>query len=690
MWLAKRPSFLTFLTLVLFASFVWMRVRELNVRPMHNDEGVNAFFLIHLVRENNYRYDPNNYHGPSLYYMQLVPTWINTVVQNGFLGFQFNSIDGITDRSLRSGVIGASLLILAGVFLCIPRVGALGAFTAFVLLGFSPNFLYFSRYFIHEMFFVLFTLGIYIGAFRYRDQRKTSDYALMFLSLVMLFCTKETSLVTMAVLALSWICAELTHFLLNRKKSVPLPSSLQKDLGWFVGDLFTKYVWVLAAGLLIWFCLYTSFKPFSNLSGLADSVRTYVKWTREGIESGHNKPFLYWIETVLMRDEGPLFFLAFVGCVVAFIKRERSGLFLAFWAMGIVGAYSIIPYKTIWCVINLLLPMALISGYGIQTLFEKLVEHQRMRADRLRAWVALVVVGLATLQFPLAWNVTYRDYDKEFYEAPYVHTSRDVYRLVERVRELAKQSKLDQDVKVSIFASLYWPIPYYFRDYTKIGFWGKLHDEGTLDDTLIIADREQLENLNKRLLDSYRIEEYTLRPDFPLYLYINKKVFGEGTYRRPPSSVLPAVQLAQGLEGGLMRKLFMDRRSDEIPIRSSVDFRNLDFEYKTEKEKPIRSPFAYSWEGLLTVAEAGSYDFALESDDGSRLFIDGYLVVDNSNTHARRFKEGRVALGKGLHRFHLEYFDSGGEAFLKTTWRKPGSGVFEPISSALFSHEGQP
>jgi hypothetical protein len=242
-----------------------------------------------------------------------------------------------------------------------------------------------------------------------------------------------------------------------------------------------------------------------------------------------------------MPDEGPLFFLTLIGCVAAFIKRERSGLFLAFWTMGIVGAYSIIPYKTIWCVVNLLLPMALLSGYGVQTIFEKIAEHQRMRSERVLVWIALVVIAFATLQFPLAWNVTYRDYDKEFYEAPYVHTSRDIYRLVNRIRDLSKEAHLDQDVRVSVFASLYWPIPYYLRHYTNVGFWGKLHDSGSLDDTLIIADRDQLEKLNHGVKDSYRVEEYTLRPDFPLYLYINKKYFGDDSSPRLPSSPLPAI-----------------------------------------------------------------------------------------------------------------------------------------------------
>ena len=40
---------------------------------MHHDEGVNGFFLTNLLRnpDTGYRYDPTNYHGPTLYYLTL-------------------------------------------------------------------------------------------------------------------------------------------------------------------------------------------------------------------------------------------------------------------------------------------------------------------------------------------------------------------------------------------------------------------------------------------------------------------------------------------------------------------------------------------------------------------------------------------------------------------------------------------
>ena len=49
-----------------FLRFFW-----LELKPLHHDEGVNGFFLTNLVRDGVYKYDPANYHGPTLYYISL-------------------------------------------------------------------------------------------------------------------------------------------------------------------------------------------------------------------------------------------------------------------------------------------------------------------------------------------------------------------------------------------------------------------------------------------------------------------------------------------------------------------------------------------------------------------------------------------------------------------------------------------
>src|SRR6476660_5752020 len=48
-----------------------LRFYNLGLKPFHHDEGVNGFFLTNLFRDGLYKYDPANYHGPTLYYISL-------------------------------------------------------------------------------------------------------------------------------------------------------------------------------------------------------------------------------------------------------------------------------------------------------------------------------------------------------------------------------------------------------------------------------------------------------------------------------------------------------------------------------------------------------------------------------------------------------------------------------------------
>lgn len=67
--------------------------------------------------------------------------------------------------------------------------------------------------------------------------------------------------------------------------------------------------------------------------------------------------------------------------------------------------------------------------------------------------------------------------------------------------------------------------------------------------------------------------------------------------------------------------------------------------------------FAIRFTGSFTVPETDVYRFSLESFDGSRLIIDGVLIINNDGVHYEIFREGYAALEKGIHTVELCYFD---------------------------------
>lgn len=65
---------------------------------------------------------------------------------------------------------------------------------------------------------------------------------------------------------------------------------------------------------------------------------------------------------------------------------------------------------------------------------------------------------------------------------------------------------------------------------------------------------------------------------------------------------------------------------------------------------------AFVFEGFIKIPKKAVYRFYTNSDDGSKLYIDDRLVVDNDGSHYTRRREGKVALQKGFHSIKVEYF----------------------------------
>ena len=82
--------------------------------------------------------------------------------------------------------------------------------------------------------------------------------------------------------------------------------------------------------------------------------------------------------------------------------------------------------------------------------------------------------------------------------------------------------------------------------------------------------------------------------------------------------------------------------------------------------------FATKQSAAVYIPQAGNYTFFTASDDGSRLYLDGQLLVDNDGLHGMVEKGGAVQLEAGLHEIVVTYFDNGGGDGLQVSWQGPG------------------
>lgn len=66
--------------------------------------------------------------------------------------------------------------------------------------------------------------------------------------------------------------------------------------------------------------------------------------------------------------------------------------------------------------------------------------------------------------------------------------------------------------------------------------------------------------------------------------------------------------------------------------------------------------FAIRYRGKIFISKEGNYTFALLSDDGAKLIIDGSVIIDNDGVHPPSEKTGSVFLKKGIHEIEVQYF----------------------------------
>jgi hexosaminidase len=81
---------------------------------------------------------------------------------------------------------------------------------------------------------------------------------------------------------------------------------------------------------------------------------------------------------------------------------------------------------------------------------------------------------------------------------------------------------------------------------------------------------------------------------------------------------------------------------------------------------------ALVFDGYVEIPGEGIYTFYVNSDDGTRLYIDGDLIVDNDGPHGAIEKSGQAALRTGKHAIRLEYYQGSGGRALEVSMAGPG------------------
>ena len=452
-----------FIVLIVFVA-IFSRLYFLDYRVLHHDEGVNYFFADKILKGEGYSYDPLNYHGPFYFYL----------VALSFFIF------GISEFALRfpAAVFG----ILIALF---PLIFKIGNWKERIITGLflllSPSLIYYSRYSIHEAAFVFCSLAC-VYTFSLIIEKRSLEYLPIFaLALAGMFVLKETAIIMLFVLFVLGI------FNWKRIRKINFRDNYLNVLFFFI---FFFVIYIL---------FFSSF--FSNFKGLMDSLKAFLPWIDRGLhEVGHDKPFYYYL-TLILQYELPILLFAFIGLLNFKKIREKIFYFNAFiWFILIFLIYSFISYKTPWLVINMIVPMCFLAGFGLNNIKWK------------GKWILLASGIIYLAYFSVFLNfVSVLESDNEL---AYVHTNSDVLGMIKKIDDIYNEG--DKILVVSDELD-YWPLPFYLRDKEVLYLPEQdLKNYSEIEDYKIIILREEI--FNEKTWENYRYEDYELRENVDFFV----------------------------------------------------------------------------------------------------------------------------------------------------------------------------
>ena len=461
-----------------------LRLFDLDLRPLHSDEGVNFHFMRDVFKNGYYSYSHENYHGPTYFYL------LAAVVR----------VFGEAEWAIRLSSALPAILILLVPLLTIGWCGIGYVVLSSLLIGISASSVFYARYAIHETLFLLFSCILMVGVFRLLTKPSMLYRYIVFLSAGLLIATKETFIITFFVLGVSVL-------------AIPILRRLA------IEEWKRRESWRGPALLTIFLVLLIFTGGFRWSGGMREMFLAVPQWvSRNESDVGHFKPFLYYLKIIFSAE--PALFIGLVFSVfaplLAFLKSLKVkndnegawGLYLSIWAILITLIYSKLNYKTPWLIINLTIPIAFSVAWWTLRLFSK--------GKLLGSGSAIVFVFLVAFGVYQTVHYTFISPFGNPNPYSYVHTSEG---MLEFIEDLESYLDNNPEKRVVIGTHHYWPLPYYLRarsskiDYRKIEEPAKVADEYAvvLIDNKIEWEESSRSKRYYRLSDVQEAHAYFLR-----------------------------------------------------------------------------------------------------------------------------------------------------------------------------------
>lgn len=498
---------------IFFALF--LRTYKLDNRPLHVDEAVHAVKFGELLENGDYKYDPIEYHGPTLNYFTLISSTISGI----------HSYKDLTEYTIRLVTVVTSILFILLIAFLFPNREKNIKFLILTLLAISPIFVFYSRYYIQEVLLVSFSYSLIVVFYRYLQSKKISLMIFAGVLAGLVFATKETSII---IFGTGFFSALILYMLDNdfRKKIIFSLSHIS--------------VFLISA-LVVAILFYSSF--FSNNAGIIDSLKTFTNYfTKAGGNQEHIHPWYYYFKLLLYTNNDKIFFteiflflFAGMGIYFSFFKENFEKnysifKFISIYALLQLFVYSAIPYKTPWLALNFWIGFLILASFGIVRAYFVF----KQKEGRI-----LFVVFVGMILFQNLWQT----YDTNFKypyqpENPFTYSQAtpDVITLAKVVTDIADSTPEGKNILIDVIApnSDYWPLPWYLRKFKNVAWNNEVQNsiykfpiiisvpeyENQIIEKLYTIPPPGQKNLYVPLFDKY----LELRPGVELRGYVQKDV----------------------------------------------------------------------------------------------------------------------------------------------------------------------
>ncbi len=120
---------------------------------------------------------------------------------------------------------------------------------------------------------------------------------------------------------------------------------------------------------------------------------------------------------------------------------------------------------------------------------------------------------------------------------------------------------------------------------------------------------------------------------------------------------------------GLASAVFSNKTLSGSPVATGTDAQ-VNFDWKTGgKVSGLTDNFSVRWTGEVQPQYSQQYTFYTQADDGTRLWVNGQLLINDWTNHAVREESGKIALEAGKkYSIKLEYFENTGGAVCRLLW----------------------